>query len=120
MIERLSKISKILMPYRWLSFVLLGVFLAVIIYVNLYLPLSEQNLYNLPCLLAIIWIAAFNVAIAIFDKAPVEPAEKQSFFARLKGRLTRFFYYIIVFGFIILTLAIILLSLRFLGILSRF
>lgn len=120
MIERLSKLSKILAPYRWLSFALVAVFLAVIIYVNLYLPLSEQNLYNLPCILAIIWIAAFNVAIAIFDKAPLIPTEKQSLVARLKGRLTRFFYYVVVFGFIILTLAIILLSLRFLGIWSRF
>lgn len=117
MLDVLSKLAVKLKPLQKLSYVLIAILAAIIIF-QLNQPSSLQtdksNSYAFFSFLTCIWLLLFNLLIAIFDNVPVISSDKQAIFSRIKSKVRRGFYHFLALLFVALTLIIIFLSIRML------
>jgi hypothetical protein len=72
---------------------------------------SNEIMLNL---LGLAWLALVNLMIQVFTRVPVASHSKMSFLARIRNRLHRGLYYALSFVFIVMSIAVIVLSFRML------
>ncbi|MFT7008206.1 MAG: hypothetical protein ACJAXJ_002745 [Colwellia sp.] len=116
MITSLVKISLALKPFN--KFIYL---LAIVLIVNIGYQLvfsvmpsvAESNKIMLN-FLALAWLILVNLMIQVFSRVPFVLQSKSSFLARIKNKFHRGLYYVLSLVFIIISIAVILLSFRML------
>jgi hypothetical protein len=105
----LSKGSKLVVSFGFLSLLLL-------IYSQIFLPIAEQNIIAMPCLLAIIWSLLFNLLIKLFQNIPRKATLEQFIFKRWKQHILRSFYHAVAAGYLLLSIVIIYLTYKMFGV----
>ncbi|MDX2368585.1 MAG: hypothetical protein QNK36_09330 [Colwellia sp.] len=116
MITCLVKISLALKPFHKFTYLLAIMLIANIVYQLIYsvMPsVAESNEIRLN-FLALAWLALVNLMIQIFSRVPIASQSKTSFLAKIKNIFHRGFYYLLSVVFIVISIAVILLSLRML------
>jgi len=118
MLELLEKLSTKLQPLRKLNYLLMVVLVIGIVVFLLQSPIHHQqstNPYAILSFVGCIWLLLFNLLLSIFTNIP--RADNQlSIFKRLTIRAQRYFYHLLAFLFVALTLVIVFLTIRMLRI----
>lgn len=91
-----------------LGIIFTGVFAASILDIGRF----ESEIYIIPSLVGMLWSVLFFVLINTFPYVPPKPTKDLSFFTRLKIRFQRFIYTILGLAILILTIAVLILSLK--------
>lgn len=73
---------------------------------------GENDVYIIPSIMGFIWSLLLISIISLFTNVPDIPSSDEKFFNRIKIRIKRGFYHLLSFLFVIITIAIILLTLR--------
>jgi hypothetical protein len=116
MIAFLVKVSLVLKPFHKLTYLLAIILIANITYQLVFsaMPsLAESNEIRL-YILVLVWLALVNLMIEIFSRIPVVSLRKMSFLIRMKNKVHRGLYYVLSLIFIVISIAVILLSFRML------
>lgn len=118
MITCLVNISLALKPYHRLTYLLAIMLVANIMYQLVFsgMPSSVDSNEIRLNFLALVWLALVNLMIHIFSRVPAVYQNKMSFLTRIKNKIHRAFYYGLSLVFIVISIAVILLSLRMLRI----
>jgi len=116
MLNILSTIS--LKLYRLKPFVALFGLICVIAFFSSFFNVSYLNseILFIPSLLGGLWSALYFVFLSAFMAVPPIPGSDVKFFAKIKMRILRGIYYLLGTIFIVLTLAIIVISFKLSGI----
>jgi fatty acid desaturase len=112
MLEKLSLISSRL--YRLKPFVALFGFLCFVLFLFSLLNLDYFNsdLLLIPSLLGGLWSALYFILLSFFILIPSRPDNEENFFKKIKIRLLRGIYYFFGAVFILLSLAVLILSIK--------
>lgn len=116
MIDRLSSFSSRLI---WLKPFLYGMVLlacAVFGYVVIFVDPTSQDLYLIPCVVALLWSFASVFLLSIFPYVPPKPSKEVRSFKRLKIRLVRGFYHVVSWVFVAISASFVWLSVKLLNI----
>ncbi|MBV1879138.1 MAG: hypothetical protein KUG79_15965 [Pseudomonadales bacterium] len=116
MIEMLGAISTKL---RWAKVLvcLLGVcFFGLFVSSIFNVPATNSDEYLLPSVVGVIWSALFFLLIATFSNIPSKPLKQDKFFVKLKVRIKRSGYHVLGVIFVVLTIAVLMLSFKMFGI----
>ena len=116
MIDKLSRISQRLHPFRSLSFLVATIFVALFIYAFIELPANEQDRVAMPCLLGVLWAIMFNLFTTIFSHVPQIDKLHAGFFKRWKIKLLRLFYTLFALFFIMLTIIVVILTFKMISV----
>lgn len=110
MLERLAKLSGWFGHYRRLLLLLVAIGGAFIGWglINPFSPQQEQFL--LPCLVLVLWLLLAYIMTNVFSQIPEQVNKQQGLIKRIKLRIQRFFYWLLVIVFISLTLAVLVLT----------
>jgi hypothetical protein len=116
MIEILSLISR---KHQWLRpFTLLvgAVCVCLFLYAIFSSSSHSQDVYLIPSLIGFFWALLFNILVSAFLNVPKKPDSKDKLFKRLSVRIKRGCYHLLGIMFIILSLAVLVLSFKMVGI----
>jgi len=118
MISCLDKISSVLRPLHKFTYLLAIVLIANIAYQLVFsvMPSVAQSNELMLNFLALAWLLLVNLMIQVFSRVPVTLQSKTSFLARIKNKFHRGLYYVLSLIFIVISIAVILLSFRMLRI----
>ncbi len=113
----LIKAAVALKPIQKLTYLL-----AIILVVNIFYQLIfaalpselESNELRLN-FLALIWIILLNLMIQIYSRMPIASQSHRFALAKIKDKIHRGFYYLLSFIFLIITVAVIIVSFKMLG-----
>lgn len=116
MIKYLVKISLALKPFYKFTYLFAIILIVNIVYQLVFsaMPSAAGSNEIMLNLLALAWLALVNLMIQIFSRAPAALLNKSSILTRIKNRIHRSFYYLLSFVFIIISIAVILLSFKML------
>jgi len=73
---------------------------------------ADFQSWLMPGFLLFLWSLLGYSFLALFRNLPAPPSAQESFFARMKGRLTRGAYWLLALVFILLTLGVLGMTLR--------
>ncbi len=114
MITYIAKLALRLQPYRKVFY-----FIAILLIGNVsyrLLFLSSINQFNdsatMLNMLALVWLALLNLMLNIFTYPQKNRSVKVSLFQRLKNKLNQWVEYLLSIIFLLLTLSVIVLSIR--------
>ena len=116
MIDRLAKISSRLYWLKPIGFIFSSGFLLLFGYSVLFRSAGEMDVYLIPSILGTLWSLLLISIIYIFPNVPSVPSADVNYIDKVKIRLKRSLYYLMGLIFLVLSIAIILLSLKMLGI----
>jgi hypothetical protein len=118
MISYLIKISSVLRPLHKFTYLLAIVLIANIVYQLVFsvMPSVDESNELMLNFLALAWLLLVNLMIQVFSRLPVASQSNTSFLARVKNKFHRGIYYLLSLIFIVISIAVILLSLRMLRI----
>ena len=118
MITSLVKISLALKPFNKFINLLVIVLIINIGYQLVFsvMPSAADSNEVMLSFLALTWLLLVNLMIEVFSRVPVASQSKTSFLARIKNKLYRGFYYTLSLIFIVISIAVLLLSFRMLRI----
>lgn len=118
MITFLVKISLALKPFNKFIYLLAIVLIVNIAYQLVFsvMPSVAQSNELMLNFLALAWLLLVNLMIQVFSRVPVVLQSKTSFLVRMKNKLHRGLYYVLSLIFIIISIAVVLLSFRMLRI----
>lgn len=116
MLERLSAVSKRLYWTKPIAVLLGLVFISLFVTSLLGLAGFDTDTLLIPSLLGALWSTLYYILLAIFPSVPVILGKELTFMTRIKVRLQRGMYYVLAIMLITLTIVILLLSFRLLGI----
>jgi len=116
MITCLVKISLALKPFHKFTYLLAIVLITNIVYQLIFsvMPSAAESSEIRLNFLALAWLALVNLMILIFSQVPIVSQSKTSLIARIKNRFHRGFYYALSCVFILISIAVILLSYKML------
>ncbi len=112
----LVKISLALKPFHKLTYLLAIVLIASIVYQLAFsvVPSPAESNKIMLSLLALAWLALVNLMIQVFSRVPITVQSKSTILARIKNRFHRGLYYLLSLVFIVLSMAVILLTFKML------
>jgi hypothetical protein len=115
----LNTLSELASKLHWLKpiayFLGLGT-LALVIKSLFFSAANTGDVYLIPGVLGFIWSLLLISMLLIFPGTPGQPVKTDKFFRRIKIRIIRGVYFLLALLFIGLTLAILLLSLKLIGV----
>ena len=116
MIESLVGLSKRLFWMKPIIF-LIGIgFFGLFLYTLLSTNAIEKDVYLIPSVLGTIWSLLFMSLVSMFSNVPSKPVPSEVFFTKLKIRFKRGLYHCLGALFIVLTIAVIVLSIKMFGV----
>ncbi len=112
--SHIAKLTLLLQPYRKVFYAIAILLIGNVIYRLLFL--SSINQFNdsatMLNLLALVWLALLNLMLNVFISPPKNTNDKVSLLQRLKNKLNQWIEYLLTIIFLLLTLAVIALSIR--------
>lgn len=118
MIDRLRTLSLKIFWLKPISYVVAFGACWLFGYVVLYEPGASKDVYLIPSVVAFLW-SVICISISIVSFFPYVPAKSEKglvFFRRIKVQLVRFFYHLVLWVFIALSLTIAWLSFRLINV----
>lgn len=112
MIDTLRAFSKKISWLKPLFFLTAALSFIVFGYVVFFETGAEKEILIIPCIVGVLWSLVCLFLISTFPSVPSKAGEEQRLHQRLKIKLTRVFYSIISFLFIILSAGALFLTLR--------
>ena len=115
----LKTLSAISLKLYWLKpFVALFGLICVGVFVLSLLNFGyfKSEILLIPSLLGGLWSALYFILLIAFTSLPPKPGSEVKFFAKIKMRLLRGIYYLLGTTFIVLTLAVIVISFKLSGV----
>ena len=116
MIDNISKLSKKVIWARPIAYLMVVGFIALFGYSVIFRNAGDTDVYLIPSVLGLIWSLLLVAITLIFPNVPSKVNSNDKFFKRIKVGLQRGVYYLIGLLFLILTIAIIVLSIKTFGI----
>lgn len=116
MIEALAELSKRIYWAKPVAYLMGFGFFSLFAYAVFSTNANETDIYLIPSVLGVIWSLLFISIVSIFPYVPSKPSSDEKFFKKLKVRFKRAIYHLLGLLFLILTIAVILLSLKMFGI----
>ena len=116
MIETLESISKKL---RWTKplVLIIGLICFILFFAAIFeLKGLNSDIYLIPSVLGVAWAALFFFLLSTFPYVPAKPNKDEKYFAKLKIRVKRVLYHLLSVIFIVLTIAVIIVSFKLLSI----
>jgi len=116
MIDSLEIVAK---RFRWskpLVFMIGLVFLSLFFGSIFGLSGISSDIYLIPSVLGVIWSALFFFLVSTYSYIPPKPTNGTKFFFRVKVHFKRGIYHVLGVVFILLTIAVISLSFKMLGV----
>jgi len=99
---------------------IIGFLFLVLFLVSVFVPGGiDDDVYMMPSILGLLWASLFFILVSSFAVIPEKPAAATRFFARMKIRLKRGAYHLLAITFLVLSLAVVAMSIRMLGIWMR-
>ena len=117
-ITKLNSIAIKLLPFSRIFIVLALAALAFLLFAFFYFPPEQNKQYTMPALIGFLWAIMASIFVHLLSSLPKITNEKLSFFQRIKSRIVHLLYYIVFTLFILLTIASVLASIRFLAVLG--
>ena len=116
MVTFLVKISLALKPFNKFIYLLAILFIINIGYQLFFsvTPSVAESNNIMVNFLALVWLLLVNLMIQVFSRVPIVLQGKISLLARIKNKFYRGLYYLLSLVFIVISIAVILLSLRML------
>lgn len=116
MMTYLAKVSVALKPFHKLTYLLAIMLIANIVYQLIFsvMPSAVESTEVMLNFLALAWLALVNLMIQVFSRLPVASKNKASFLTRIKSKFHHGFYYILSLVFILISIAVIVLSFKML------
>ena len=116
MISLLIKIAVALKPFHKITYLLAIVIIVNMVYQLFFasIPHQPQNSSAMLHLLALGWLALVNLMLQVFTRIPEKKEYQQNFFNRIKSKLHQGVYYCLSFTFVVLSFALIVLSVKML------
>ncbi|WP_136037965.1 hypothetical protein [Candidatus Colwellia aromaticivorans] len=116
MITFLVKLSLVLKPFHKFTYLLAIVLIANIVYQLVFsvMPSATDSNEIMLNFLALAWLALVNFMIQVFSRIPVASQSKSTILVRIKNRFHQGFYYLLSLVFIVISIAVILLSFKML------
>lgn len=112
MIDSLRLFSK---KFTWLKPLLLLITAAsicIFVYVIFFVSGSAQDIYLVPSIVSLLWVLMCWLILAVFPEVPAQLDKRQGFILRLKNGMMRCAYYLFSLIFVVLTLLILILTLK--------
>ncbi len=116
MIDKFARISNSLYWLKPIAYVAGFGFILLFGYSVIFRNAGEADVYLIPSILGTLWSLLLISVIYTFPNVPEIPSSDDKFFTRVRIRLKRGMYYILGLLFLVLSIAIILLSLKMFGI----
>ena len=114
MITYIAKLAIRLQPYRRLIYVIAALLIGNVAYRLLFL--SSINQFNdsitMLNLLALVWLALLNLMLTVFVDPQKNENSKVTLLQRLKNKLNQWFEHLLAIMFLLLTCAVVLLSVK--------
>lgn len=114
MIDTLRVLSQ---KFLWLKtlFVFLSfASLCTITYVIFYVHGNSQDIYLMPSIVCLLWSLSWWLLLSCFPHVPPKSPPQQAFIVRLKNGIIRSVYYLAVLLFIVLSLLMVILTIKLL------
>ena len=77
---------------------------------------AGKEIYIIPCVIGVLWSLVCLLLLSAFPHVPPKPEMQQRFLKRLKIRLARGCYYIVLLIFVVLSASALLLTFRLLAV----
>ncbi|MFK8016356.1 MAG: hypothetical protein AB8G17_13060 [Gammaproteobacteria bacterium] len=99
---------------------IIGVLFLALFVVSVFAPGGmDGDVFLMPSVVGVLWTSLFFVLVSGFAVIPEKPAAGTRFFARVKIRLKRGAYHLLALIFVVLSIAVVAMSVRMLGIWMR-
>ncbi len=117
MIEHFHKIANHLRSLKFVAVIMAIVFLVVItgiifIGIKFTSKYHQVNLFLIPSIVGFFWSASAYAFLTMFQYVPSKVSANDKFFARIKTKLHRFWYWFIGVVFLVTTIALLFLSFK--------
>ena len=116
MIDIFAELSKRIYWVKPIAYVVVIGFTGLFGYAIVFRDAGDTDVFLIPSILGVLWSLLLISITSIFPNVPTIPSSDDKFFNRIKIRLKRGIYYILGLLFVILSIAIIFLSLKMFGI----
>jgi len=116
MITFLVNAALALKPFYKFTYVLAIVLVASIVYQLFFsvMPSFAESNRIMLSLLALAWLALVNLMIQLFSRLPIALQSKSSILARIKNSFHRGLYYVLSLVFVVISIAVLLLTFKML------
>lgn len=113
----LIKVAVALKPFKKFTYLLAIILLVNILYQLIFsaLPSEEESNELRLNFLTLIWVILLNLMIQIYSRMPIASQGRRFALAKIKDKIRRGFYYLLSFVFLIITVAVIIVSFKMLG-----
>ena len=116
MLEFLSSISKKLVWTKPITLMITLIFVIILLSSIFNVGYFKDDIYLIPSLVGALWAGLLFNLVHVFPHLPQKPNTDIALLSRLKLRLMRFIFSFLALGFLILTVAVVILSFKLLGI----
>ena len=116
MIDIFAELSKRIYWVKPIAYVMGVGFVGLFGYAIIFRNAGDTDVFLIPSVLGVIWSLLLISIITVFPNVPSKPSSDDKFFKRLKIRLKRGMYHLLGILLLILSITIILLSLKTFGI----
>ena len=116
MVDLFSALTKKIYWAKPLAIILAIGFAGLLIYSIIFRNTGDPDIFLIPSVIGLLWSLLLLSFTTTFSNLPSKPRSDEKLIKRIKARIMRGFYYIIGLIFLVLTVAIIFLSLKIFGI----
>ena len=116
MLEVLSSISKKLVWTKPITLMITLIFMIMLLSSIFNVGYFKDDTYLIPSLVGALWAGLLFNLVHVFPYLPQKPNKDIALLSRLKLRLIRFIFSFLALGFLVLTVVVVMLSFKLLGI----
>ncbi len=122
MIYLLACLARIFYPFRYILFVVTALLFGFIVYSFVFVSVEQESVRLMPAFLALLWTLLLSL-VSYYHQDPALlrtklTSKKLSLFKRIKSRFKLFILNVIALIFILLSLAVVIVSYRMLAVWS--
>ena len=110
--EKLLLVADRLYSFRAVFLLSAACFTGGIIYCFIFIPAIEQNQFVMPSFLALLWSLMLYTLLVFTQNKPQYANEKLSLINNIKFKIKRFIYSLFTVVFLVLTLAVVIVTFR--------
>jgi len=115
-LEVLSSISKKLVWTKPITLTITLIFMIMLLSSIFNVGYFKDDIYLIPSLVGALWAGLLFNLVHVFPHLPQKPNKDIALLSRLKLRLIRFIFSFLALGFLVLTVVVVMLSFKLLGI----
>ena len=118
MIDHFHKITNRLRKLKSVVIIMAVIFLIIILGI-IFLNTHQEEFFLIPCIVGFLWCLLAYAFLIGFQYMPNKANENNKFFARMKVKFYRFLYWLFGVGFIVISIVMIILSVKMIAVWGR-